>query len=98
MTMNFNAKEAAKTTYNAFKAESERMLRCAETTISHLIEPQIQQAANMGKSKMIFSYHETQSKLYEKIRDILIENGYKATCSYKEGGLIVKWDCYYFGA
>lgn len=98
MTMNFNAKEAAKTTHEAFKAENERMIRCAENTIVHMIEPEIRRHASAGKSKVIFPYHETQTNLYKKICEILTDNGYSAVCSNKEHGLVVKWDSYYFGA
>ena len=90
MKMTFTATDARNAMFDYTKAEAARLIKTAEIAIDQMIQPSIEESAKMGWTMIQFHYHETQWKVYNQIRLILLENGFKATMT-KEKILKVEW-------
>lgn len=95
MTMHFTATNAHATVEAAIRAKEEALTAAAALTIEQLIEPEIIKLAEAGNSALILPFHETQQLVFEKIADILQENGYTATTEWpriaKQPHLVITW-------
>jgi len=91
MTMNFNAKEANKTTNATREAQQERARKCAEIHVEQMIEPMIKDAANRGENNVDVHFHNSTVGLYGNINVILCENGFETSFNRERTCLHIKW-------
>lgn len=95
MTMHFTAANARATVEAAIRAKEEALTATAALTIDQLIEPEIVKLAEAGDSALILPFHETQQLVFEKVADILQENGYTAATEWprmaKQPHLVITW-------
>lgn len=91
MTMNFNAKEAAKAASAARKAQQERAHKAAEIYFTHTIEPQIRAAAERGKNQVCINFHNSAIAMYRIINVLLRKNSFKTSFNRERTCLHIKW-------
>lgn len=78
--MNFASAQARKVTMEAQEKENARLTETAENIIKTIVEPELEIRALQGHNTAIIRYNECWSKVYEKVAEILRENGYAAAC------------------
>ena len=75
-------------TEQAKEKEKARLTETAENIISTIVEPQLERTAMLGGSTAYINYHPCWAKVYDRVAEILQENGYTVS-NGKE--LVVKW-------
>lgn len=80
MIMKFASAQARTTTEQAKEKEQARLTETAENIIKTIVEPELELRALQGHNTAIIRYHECWSKVYEKVAEILRDNGYTAAC------------------
>lgn len=89
MIMKFAGAQARQTTDNAQNKEIARLTATAESIINNIVEPEIEIRSTLGKHIAEIRFHECWWEVYERVAEILQDNGYTATV--ESGWLAVKW-------
>ncbi len=88
MIMKFASAQARQATEQAKEKENARLTETAENIINTIVEPQLERAAMLGCCTAYINYNPCWTKVYDRVAEILQENGYTAS-NGKE--LVVKW-------
>ena len=95
MTMNFASAEARKVSDAAVAARELRLTQTAELYITQLVEPEIIHTASYGERVLLLPFHETQQEVYDRVAELLVENGYTASTEWpricKKPQLVISW-------